>query len=572
MNMPHPVLLRTKLLRSVCFIVTVTVTVMLVAGILVERRRFRQMVWEEMYQDARALGQRMGHLLYAGNLRYLMVSLKTYQNAHPDAVYVFITDPTGKIQVADWQTLIGSRPDTIAHLYQSQPCFTRQSPPGPHEPQTGKFEVHEAVLRMDLPPESKGPDNPLGEYIFEARADLNYMGRHLGTLHLAYPRDLVTRHLTEFGTIVVLTGALVLAATLLMLFWVIRRSLAPLDTFVSDLERLHIPGSSKALSRNLADLDLEERHQEVAEIRHLKRSFSQVRSRFMANWEQLEQHRNNLEQMVARRTRDLNAANVELNRKIKERKEIEARMLTIQKMESIATLAGGIAHEFNNLFMAITGNASLIQARTEPGHPNMEKAEKIRTLVETGAKAIQQLLGFARIGKYAPGPLNMNQVVRSSLEVFSRSRKDLELATEFASDPWTIVADHSQMEQVVMNLLVNASDAMPGNSRLSISTRNQVIHGPGKGAGLGDTGRFICLTVADQGPGIDPEVLPRIFDPFFTTKKVGRGSGLGLASVYGIVENHGGFTRVESEPGAGTRFLVFLPALAPTEISHEKPL
>ncbi len=283
--------------------------------------------------------------------------------------------------------------------------------------------------------------------------------------------------------------------------------------------------------------------------------------RSLSSWDQLENHRHHLEQMVIERTRELSETNEKLFDQIQERKEIESRILTVQKLEAIGTLAGGIAHEFNNLFMAIIGNASLIQKRAEPGHPIIEKAEKICGLVETGSQSIQQLLGFARSGKYAPGPLNMNEVLRQNLTIFTRSRKDLEITAVYCPDLWSVLADRSQMEQVIMNLLINASEAMPEKGRFHVETRNHIFQAYQVSLEKTVSGRFVLFCIKDEGRGIDPEILPRIFDPFFTTKQMGIGTGMGLASVFGITENHGGFTTVESRKGQGSVFCVYLPAM-----------
>jgi signal transduction histidine kinase len=271
--------------------------------------------------------------------------------------------------------------------------------------------------------------------------------------------------------------------------------------------------------------------------------------------------RRNTELMVDKRTMELNEVSGELSRQVRERKELESRFLTVQKLEAVGTLAGGVAHEFNNLFMAITGYASLIQRRAEPGHPNVEKAEKIRELVDTGSQSIQQLMGFARIGKFDPGPLNLNTVLRQNLSIFSRSRKDLEIRTVYCPDLWRVRADRSQMEQVIMNLLLNASEAMPEAGCLHVETRNVVLDKKSISLGKVVSGRFVLFWVKDEGRGIDKEILPRIFDPFFTTKQMGVGTGMGLASVFGITDNHGGVTTVDSQKGEGSVFCVYLPAL-----------
>jgi signal transduction histidine kinase len=358
------------------------------------------------------------------------------------------------------------------------------------------------------------------------------------------------------------TGFLVLLVTLFMIFWVIRLNMSPLVSFVGTLSRLHQNRDGQNLRDNLAGICLAEEETEVEEVRRLKQAFFNIRDLFVSNWDQLEDHRRNLEQKVEKRTVALHKINEQLTRQVRERKEIESRLLIVQKLEAIGTLAGGIAHEFNNLFMAITGYATLIQKQAEPGHPNIEKAEKIRLLVDTGSQSIQQLLGFARSGKYDPCPLNLNGVLRQNLLIFSRSRKDLEIKTVYCPDLWSVQADRSQMEQVIMNLLLNASEAMPQKGCLRVETRNVVLNQKAVSLGKKVSGRFVLFCIQDEGRGIDQKILPRIFDPFFTTKYMGMGTGMGLASVFGIVDNHGGITTVDSSEGEGSVFCIYLPALA----------
>ncbi|MCK5164031.1 MAG: hypothetical protein KAQ72_09945 [Desulfobacula sp.] len=356
------------------------------------------------------------------------------------------------------------------------------------------------------------------------------------------------------------TGFFVLIMTLGLIFWVVEKSLKPLDSLLIQLSSLHNANKGSALRKNLAKIHLDKNDSDIEEIQKLKQAFSKIRDLFILNWDQLENHRNNLEKTVDERTRELNGLIKKLGQQIEERKEIETRLLNVQKLEAIGTLAGGIAHEFNNLFMAITGYASLIQKQSEPGHPNAVKAEKIRNLVDNGSQSIKQLLGFARSGKYDPGPLNINEILRVNLEMFKRSRKDLEIVVRYTQEIWNIYADRSQMEHTVMNLLLNASEAMPDNGRIIIETNNIVLEKKKVRMDKVVSGRFVHFSIRDEGKGIENKYIQRVFDPFFTTKPISAGTGLGLASVYGIVDNHDGFTTVESTVGKGTMFSVFLPA------------
>ena len=256
-------------------------------------------------------------------------------------------------------------------------------------------------------------------------------------------------------------------------------------------------------------------------------------------------------------------------RDVSERKEAEAknRKLEIQvrqaqKMESIGTLAGGIAHDFNNILMGIQGNASLMGLKTEPGHPNYEKIKNIEMYVQSGTELTRQLLGFARRGKYHAIATDVNDVINKSATMFGRTKKEIQIKMDLATDIWTVEVDRGQIEQALLNLYVNAWQAMPHGGDLYLKTENVVLDAefvnskPYKV----DPGDYIKITVTDTGIGIDMETRERIFEPFFTTKEMGRGTGLGLASVYGVIKNHGGYINVYSEIDQGTTFTIYLPA------------
>ncbi|MEJ2729596.1 MAG: PAS domain S-box protein [Deltaproteobacteria bacterium] len=256
-------------------------------------------------------------------------------------------------------------------------------------------------------------------------------------------------------------------------------------------------------------------------------------------------------------------------RDVSERKEAEAenRKLEIQvrqaqKMESIGTLAGGIAHDFNNILMGIQGNASLMALKTEPENPNYEKIKNIEMYVESGTELTRQLLGFARRGKYHAIATDVNDVINKSATMFGRTKKEIQIKMDLAPDIWTAEVDRGQIEQALLNLYVNAWQAMPHGGDLYLKTENVVLDAefvnskPYKV----EPGDYIKITVTDTGIGIDRETRERIFEPFFTTKEMGRGTGLGLASVYGVIKNHGGYINVYSEIDQGTTFTIYLPA------------
>ncbi len=245
---------------------------------------------------------------------------------------------------------------------------------------------------------------------------------------------------------------------------------------------------------------------------------------------------------------------------VTERKLLEKQLLQALKMESIGTLAGGIAHDFNNLLMGILGNVSLMQINTDPADPNYNRLKSVEKQVESGSKLTSQLLGYARKGRYELKPINLNLLVKDTSELFGRTRKDISIYLELSPDLFAVEADKGQIEQVLWNLYVNAADAMPGGGDFILKTFN-TDHKNMKGRlYVPKPGKYVELSVTDTGIGMDNEIRQRIFDPFFTTKEMGRGTGLGLASAYGIVNGHDGYIDVESRKGEGTTFSIYFPA------------
>ena len=247
-------------------------------------------------------------------------------------------------------------------------------------------------------------------------------------------------------------------------------------------------------------------------------------------------------------------------RDMAEHKRLEAQLQQAQKMEALGTLAGGIAHNFNNLLMGIMGNASLMVSDTDSAHPNYEKLKNIEKLVDSGSKLTQQLLGYAREGRYEIIPLSLNQLMKETSDTFRATKKEIRVHRELAENLFPIDADQGQIEQVLLNLYVNAADAMPGGGDLFLKTIN-VTDKDMKGRPYKPKpGNYVLLTVKDTGTGMDKRTTERVFDPFFSTKGLGKGTGLGLASVYGIIKAHGGYIDVESKKGSGTTFKIYLPA------------
>lgn len=244
----------------------------------------------------------------------------------------------------------------------------------------------------------------------------------------------------------------------------------------------------------------------------------------------------------------------------KEKEKLQGQLNHAQRMEAVGTLAGGIAHDFNNLLMGITGNVSLLAARIGSASPLADYLQAIERCVESGATLTRQLLGYARGGRYQIAAVSLNETVRRTADMFGRTKKEIQIQTRYQEGIWAIEADQGQIDQVLVNLYVNAWQAMTHNMTLTVSTANVVLDAPYTASFGVEAGRFAAVSVRDRGKGIEPEIMKRIFEPFFTTKKMGRGTGLGLASAFGIINNHGGIIDVKSEVGQGTTFTIYLPA------------
>jgi two-component system cell cycle sensor histidine kinase/response regulator CckA len=251
---------------------------------------------------------------------------------------------------------------------------------------------------------------------------------------------------------------------------------------------------------------------------------------------------------------------VSVRKDITEEIVLRKQLYQAQKMEAIGTLAGGIAHDFNNLLMGIQGNVSLMRMEMPPTHTDQKRCETIESYIKRGADLTRQLLGIARGGKYQQVPTDITKIVNANLNMFGRTRKEIQIHTASGNDPCIAEVDPGQIDQVLLNLFVNAWQAMPNGGHLYVETRLiQLGNQNPRIAGL-KPGNYVKITVTDSGLGMKKSVMDRIFDPFFTTRGKSRGTGLGLASVYGIIKNHGGNIQVQSEPGKGTSFVIMLPA------------
>jgi CheY-like chemotaxis protein len=231
-----------------------------------------------------------------------------------------------------------------------------------------------------------------------------------------------------------------------------------------------------------------------------------------------------------------------------------------QKIEAMGTLAGGIAHHFNNLLMGIQGRASLMLIDIDPSHLFYGHLKKIEEHVISAADLTKQLLGLAGKGKYEVRSTDLNELIKKTSRMFGRTEKEIKIHCRFQEDLWAVEIDQEQIEQVMMNLYVNAWQAMPGSGDLNLETQNTKLDKNFSKLFSVEEGKYVKISVTDNGIGMDEATRQRVFEPFYTTKAMGRGAGLGLASAYGIIKNHDGIINVYSEKGEGTTFNIYLPA------------
>jgi PAS domain S-box-containing protein len=260
-----------------------------------------------------------------------------------------------------------------------------------------------------------------------------------------------------------------------------------------------------------------------------------------------------------------------LLRDITEKERFQQQLQQAQRLDSIGTLAGGVAHDFNNLLMAIMGNATLARLGLAPSHPAFERIDNIISHVKDASSLTKQLLEFARGGKYEVKATNLNQLVEKTATLFGRTKKEIMIHIQLSPGLWTVEVDRGQIEQVLLNLLVNAWQAMPQGGRIMVETSNASLDAAYCQALNIAPGRYVQISVTDTGIGMDKAIQAKIFEPFFSTKDRGRGTGLGLASAYGIVKNHEGMITVYSEKGLGAKFSIYLPAVEkPVEAAEEQ--
>jgi len=266
-----------------------------------------------------------------------------------------------------------------------------------------------------------------------------------------------------------------------------------------------------------------------------------------------------------------------ISRDVNERKKMEAererlqqRLNQLQKLEALGTLAGGMAHEFNNILMVIQGYVSLMLLDLDPEQPHYQQLKAIEGQVKNGADLIRQLLGYARLGRFEVQPADLNEVVDRTVTLFKPEEKKILIHSDYAPDLRSVEVDRRQIEQALLGLFWNAAEAMPGGGDLFLKTENVLLDNETVRPFEIPAGPYVKVTVRDNGMGMDEATREKIFDPFFTTKGMGRKSGLGLALVYGIVRGHKGMIEVFSRKGEGTVFSIYLPARQGEETA-EKP-
>lgn len=251
------------------------------------------------------------------------------------------------------------------------------------------------------------------------------------------------------------------------------------------------------------------------------------------------------------------------------KKKLEAQLLQAHKMEAVGTLAGGIAHDFNNILAIIIGNIELIQEDLGEDHTSYGNIKSIYYAANRAKELTRQILAFSRQDRYNPVAIDINEIIAEVIAVISETFDEkITIETKIEPGVGILYADWGQMQQVLLSLCLNSRDAMPDGGTLTIAAKNVTLAANFPGINRGDAkkGKYLQLTVADTGKGIDKEILAHVFDPFFTTKAVGAGTGLGLSTVYGIAKQHRGFATIDSEPGKGTKVNVYIPRRSDKQI------
>jgi signal transduction histidine kinase len=423
----------------------------------------------------------------------------------PEVVYAIVKSPEGEVVAARWGRSTGAVAERRFPL--------RAARPGARE--EGPRELFGAAT-------ARG-GGPLGEL----------------SIGVDLAPSLEARRSLRVRTIVAVLAAALAAA--LLGFRAVRRlvrtSVAPLVDGIRRIGAGELPPG----------IELPPRKDEIGEIGSAFNDMLGRLSRTLVSEKQLEA-------VVAERTG-------ELERALAAQRRLQEQYLQAQKLESVGRLAGGVAHDFNNLLVAILGNCEVLEEGIRTGDPSLEDLAEIRSAGERARDLVRQLLAVARRQMVEPHVLDLNEVLRDAERLLRRVLgEDVDVAVHPAEGLWPVRADPSQLHQVLLNLAVNARDAMPQGGKLTLETSNVELDETYVAAHEGvRPGPHVVLAVSDSGQGLSPEARAHLFEPFFTTKPAGAGTGLGLATVYGIVKQAGGHVWVYSEPGRGTTFKIYLP-------------
>ena len=296
----------------------------------------------------------------------------------------------------------------------------------------------------------------------------------------------------------------------------------------------------------------------TAEFGHLAETFNEMAAAIEARQAEQEQQSKLLESLVAERTRELSGSNNRLQVEIAERQRAELVLHQAQKLQAVGQLAGGVAHDFNNLLATILGSLELMERRIPEGDTKLPTlVTRAMDAVQRGAQLTSRLLAFSRRQRLAARSTDINRLITDLVGLATSALgRRVRVETELGADVWSAMVDPSQLEAAILNLSLNARDAMPQGGVLTLATANEAVGANERDADAGD---YVRITVADTGTGMSREVLARAFEPFFTTKELGQGSGLGLSQVYGLARQSGGTVRIHSEPGRGTTVTMLLP-------------
>ena len=351
------------------------------------------------------------------------------------------------------------------------------------------------------------------------------------------------RRSTEIG---VLLGLAALACSALLSRRVARSITAPVRALASSAEAL---GRSEPVPRLSTGLQVADEVGNAIQEASIALYDREARYRELAA---------SLEERVAARTAELAAANAKLTVEIEERRRAERELAHAQRLEAVGQLTGGIAHDFNNLLMVVQGSLEML-ARAVSDTATKTMVSRAMAAAERGAKLTGQLLAFSRQQRLELRAFDVNDVIEGMIELMQRTLgAAIRIETTLAAEVWPAVADPTQLELMILNLAINARDAMPCGGSLTIETSNQELGAPERPEHP-PPGRYVAVAVTDSGSGMEPEVLARAFEPFFTTKEVGKGSGLGLSQVLGVAQQLGGGVAIASRPRGGTTVRVFLP-------------